>query len=266
VIGDRLRVLLHSVVHMRARDLTPEVAGRNALIIAPHPDDETLGCGATILHKLAAGARVNLLVVTDGRHSHDAMTPELQANLRRTELDEAARRLGLPETAIHWGGLVDGSVEAEENELAEIIGTLIRDLRPDEVYVTCADDPHPDHAAAGRAARLACAEAGVALAEYPIWLWAAWPLRKGRRLGSVVEVFRRRVFRVGLASFAAAKEHALLAHASQLQRPADVPSDQQWNTLPSSMVRRALSRPEIFFRYLALNVLLECLADGILAI
>jgi len=49
-----------------ARDDTATSAARSALVLAPHPDDETLGCGATILRKRAAGTPVHVLIVTDG--------------------------------------------------------------------------------------------------------------------------------------------------------------------------------------------------------
>jgi LmbE family N-acetylglucosaminyl deacetylase len=266
MIRRRVRGMLHAVVRLRARDVTAEIAGRSALIIAPHPDDETIGCGATIMHKLAAGSTVTVLVVTDGRHSHTAVPPERQGALRRAEMAEAARRLGLPPGAVHWAGLVDGKVADDQDRLTEILVRLLDRLRPDEVYVTCADEPHPDHAAAGRAARRACATVGVPLAEYPIWLWCSWPMAPGRRLGSTWDAIRRRVVRVRLAGHADGKQHALHAYASQLGKPDEVPTDRHWDTLPGTVIRRALDKPEIFFRCMLLGPLLEFVADGSFAI
>src|SRR5688500_7275309 len=95
-----------------ARDVSDTVAARSALVIAPHPDDETLGCGATILRKVAAGTKVTVLVVTDGRHSHrsPSLPPERLAALREVEMAEAVARLGLAPADLRWGGLIDGTV------------------------------------------------------------------------------------------------------------------------------------------------------------
>jgi hypothetical protein len=48
---------------------------RSAVVFAPHPDDETLGCGGTIVRKIRAGARVRLVVMTDGGSSHRELLP-----------------------------------------------------------------------------------------------------------------------------------------------------------------------------------------------
>ena len=73
------RRLLHSrLKEYEARDLV-----RPALVFAPHQDDETLGCGGTILKKRAAGAEVGLVFLADGGTSHEKlMVPQEMATLR----------------------------------------------------------------------------------------------------------------------------------------------------------------------------------------
>ena len=80
-----VRLFTRTALGRTAHDLTDVVATRSALVLAPHPDDETIGCGATILRKVAAGTPVTVFVATDGRHSHRS------AALRRHP-DRAARR------------------------------------------------------------------------------------------------------------------------------------------------------------------------------
>jgi LmbE family N-acetylglucosaminyl deacetylase len=236
-----------------ARDETARSAGRSALVLAPHPDDETLGCGATILRKVAAGSRVTVAVVTDGRHSHRSahLTPDQLAELRRAEMAEAASRLGLPADAVHWGGFADGSLADRPDEVAAFVSGLIAELQPDEVYATCADESHPDHAVVGRAARRAAAEKSVRLLEYPVWLWASWPVRRGDRAGStaaaVGRVLRRRVTKVSSTGYVPAKLHALAAHASQLGRPERVPPEEDWPGLPGFLLTAAGDDVELFF-------------------
>jgi LmbE family N-acetylglucosaminyl deacetylase len=227
-------------------------AARSALIISPHPDDETLGCGATVALKLAAGHAVTVLMLTDGRHSHRSATlpaPELGA-LRRAELAEAMRRLGLPDGALRWAGLVDGSVSDGEEELVGLIRSMIEELQPDEVYVTCAEEPHPDHAAAGRAARRATAGGAVQLLEYPVWLWGSWPMRRHDRLRSTLDAARlgarRGAVVVRAGDHLTTKQFALRAYESQLRRPAQVPADEVWHGLPAGVLRAAAEPVELF--------------------
>ncbi|MEJ3747163.1 PIG-L family deacetylase [Actinomycetes bacterium KLBMP 9797] len=249
-----VRRLTRSATRRSARDVTAVAARRSALVIAPHPDDETLGCGATIMHKVAAGSPVTILIVTDGSNSHRSahLPPAELARLRRAEMAEAARRLGVAADQVRWAGLVDGTVAGNEERLVGVIAETLAAVRPQEVYATCADEPHPDHAAVGRAARRAVrASGGAALYEYPVWLWGSWPVHRGNRLGSMVDatgmVVRRRAVAVRTAPHAAAKRHALDAHASQLARPAAVPPSEPWPGLPDEVLAAAADDVELFF-------------------
>lgn len=250
----RVRDLAKRAITWRARDTTELADGRSALVVAPHPDDETLGCGGVILRKLAAGSAVTVLMVTDGRHSHTSSVigaDELAA-LRRQELHEAAGRLGLPDGAVRWVEIEDGRVVANEGRLVAVIQDLLAELRPDDLYATSAAEPHPDHAAVGRAARRAAQLTGdVTLFEYPIWLWGSWPLQPGNRIGSVVEAVRRlagdRAVIVHIEDVAKAKLHALEAHQTQLRRPTNIPDGDQWDVLPHQVMSSAAEPVEMFF-------------------
>lgn len=236
-----------------ARDETAACAGRSALVLAPHPDDETLGAGATILRKVAAGSAVTVAVLTDGRHSHRSahLTPEALAALRRGEMAEAGARLGLPPDAVRWGGFVDGTLAAHEDAVHGMVRDLVAELRPDEVYATCADESHPDHATLGRVARRVTERTSTRLLEYPVWLWNSWPLRRGDRAGSALSVLGRmagrRATKVSSAGYVEAKLHALSAHASQLGRPDGVPAEEPWPGLPGYLLSAAADRAELFF-------------------
>ena len=233
--------------------MTDAAVERSALVIAPHPDDETLGCGALVLRKRKAGVPVTVLMVTDGAHSHasSSLTPEQLAEVRRGELCEAAGRLGLELASLHWAGIEDGTVEAHEGELLATICTLLEESGAAEIYATSALEHHPDHAAVGRAARAAALARGAELYEYPIWLWNSWPLRRPHRLRSLLAalaaVLGRRAVTVSTSGFRAAKLHALEAHASQLRRPPHVPSDEPWTVLPGWVLDAAADSVELFF-------------------
>jgi LmbE family N-acetylglucosaminyl deacetylase len=251
------RRLTRAIMRSLARDETAGSKAHSALVLAPHPDDETLGCGATILRKVAAGTAVTVVVVTDGRHSHcsDKLSPEELAALRRTEMAEAGRRLGLPAGALRWAGFEDGTLTEREDDLAGYLIALLAEVRPQEVYTTCADEPHPDHAALGRAARRAAAGSvhRPRVLEYPVWLWGSWPLRRGARFRSTMDalglIAGRRVTKVRTGEHLAGKLHALQAHDSQLRRPGAVPADQEWPVLPPALLAAASDNVELFLSW-----------------
>jgi LmbE family N-acetylglucosaminyl deacetylase len=248
-----LRDLSHAANHRVARDATDRVAHRSALVLAPHPDDETLGCGATIMRKVAAGTPVTIAVISDGSAFHDSahLSREDTTALRHAETVEAARRMGLPADALRWYGYEDGALEAHEAELTQVVRELLDEIRPDEVYVTGAFEPHPDHCALGRAARRAVRGTDAQLLEYPIWLWAVSPVAFGMHTGAVARatlpmLLCRRVHKVRAEGYLDAKWHAIAAHDSQLNRPPTVPADLVWSLLPAPILRQARHPVELF--------------------
>ena len=79
-----------AALRVRAIDVTDQAAASSCVVIAPHPDDETLGCGAIIARKRAAGTNVRVVIVTDGRRSHrsDKIPVHRLIALRRKEAQE----------------------------------------------------------------------------------------------------------------------------------------------------------------------------------
>ena len=132
-------------------------AARSCIVFAPHPDDETLGCGATIRLKREAGASVKVVIATDGRCSHmsDEVGREELVRLRQAEAVAACAILGVPAVDVDFLGYADGSLSQSLPELTDRIEQLIVRLRPDEVLVSSSVDPHPDHQALNQALRAA---------------------------------------------------------------------------------------------------------------
>lgn len=141
------------------------------VVVAPHPDDEVLGCGGLVASAIDAGYDLDVVSLTDGEAAYPDdpywSAPRL-AQARRAELRDAVLALGgNPERILH-AGLGDGQLN---RRLADAIATLDRLSRDDAVLVTWACDGHPDHEAAAEAAQIACARSGARLIQYPIWAW-----------------------------------------------------------------------------------------------
>lgn len=134
------------------------MACKRLLCIQPHPDDNEIGAGGTIARLVKLGCTVTFLTVTDGGiGSRDPLVPpDALAAIRRAEIREAARILGVAGTLEF--GYPDAAFLPEKELCQKIVG-VIRDIKPDFVMTV---DPwlpyetHPDHRAVGMAAAAAC--------------------------------------------------------------------------------------------------------------
>ncbi len=144
---------------------------RRVVVLAAHPDDETLGVGGTVQALHAAGAEVTLVVASDGEAAFPALGADDRASLaarRRVELATAMEILGSGKVEVVFLGLPDSGLAEREDELRERLAELLRGA--DCVLLPWPGDPHPDHAAVGRAG-LAAAPVEAHRWSYPIWMW-----------------------------------------------------------------------------------------------
>ncbi len=143
------------------------IAGiRSVVIVAAHPDDEVLGAGGVIAVLAAAGARLRLVAVTDGEAAHSGCAdPALLTRRRTAETTAALEALGAEAAEVIRLGMPDSGLAAHEDELAVTLSELT------EGFSLCLApwewDMHPDHEAAGRAAR----RMHPRVLGYPLWMW-----------------------------------------------------------------------------------------------
>ena len=96
------------------------------LVVAPHPDDEVLGCGGSICVHVADGRRVAVAYLTFGENGSPVHPPEVMGPIREAEAREAMRVLGVSEADIHFLRFPDGRLnEADEGQFLRLI-QLIR--------------------------------------------------------------------------------------------------------------------------------------------
>jgi LmbE family N-acetylglucosaminyl deacetylase len=143
------------------------------VVVAPHPDDETLGLGATIAQLVASGVDVQVVSVSDGGAARPDASLSEQVRLeatRKHELRRATGILGIPPPISL--GLPDGRLADHEDGLTDTLVNILDDVAPGTwCAATWRGDGHPDHEAVGRATAAACARTGVTLLEYPLWMW-----------------------------------------------------------------------------------------------
>ena len=172
---------------------------KRILVVSPHPDDESVGCGGTVRRHVLAGDHVHVLFLTRGEGGGHGRPPQETAILRRAEAEGAGAILGVAE--LEFWEEPDGALSAEA-ALVSRLGERIAALAPSLIYVTHDQETHPDHQAAAQAVRLAVGgvdpDARPDVLTYEIWT----PLQQ------VDEI-------IDITSVVAVKRRAIRAHASQ---------------------------------------------------
>lgn len=144
---------------------------RRMVVVAAHPDDETLGAGGLLRVAHRAGVALRLVVASDGEAAYPGLGPNARAELgrvRRAELHAVLRRGGLRDVPVRWLGLPDSGLAEHADELADRLRPLLAGA--DAYLAPWTGDPHPDHRATGAAAAAAAPATAYGWG-YPIWMW-----------------------------------------------------------------------------------------------
>ena len=212
------------------------------VVVAAHPDDESLGAAGLVARLAAGGATVSVIVATDGESSHpDSSTrrPQDLALQRRTELVHALGVIA-PGAALRFLGLPDGGLREHRDALRRAVEDEVGSFGQSRT-VLCAPwhgDGHRDHRIAGEVTAGVAARRRIDLLEYPVWLWhwgdpgdESLPWADMRRLELTEDE-------------QAKKRQALAAHRSQTQALSSHPGDEA--LLGAEMMRHFDRAAEIF--------------------
>lgn len=195
------------------------IATDTALVVAPHPDDETLGCGGAIALLCALGCRVQVLVISDGTMSHPRSrkypAPALRA-LRETETLAATAVLGVESAEVTFLQLQDGAIPTPEAaNFTDAVSKCCNILAsaPGMIFVPWRQDPHSDHRATWELIHTALVtselKAPSRLIEYPIW---DWDVQQRRNLA---QSDRPAAWRLDISQVVELKQQAIAAYRSQ---------------------------------------------------
>ena len=147
----------------------------NVLVVAPHPDDEAIGCGGAICLHVARGDRVTAVFLTSGELGLKHLPRDEAWHVRESEARSAADVLGLAN--LTYLRSPDWTLGEHVEETATHLQPLLSAENPDVIYLPHPGDAHPDHHAAlpivrhalrahGRLPRLLGYEVWTPLAEY----------------------------------------------------------------------------------------------------
>lgn len=213
------------------------------VVLAPHPDDESLGCGA-LLARAFAGAGAHVICMTDGSASHPhskEWTPQRLARQRRMEMIKAIQCLGGSADDLTWLGMVDSCLyRADAEVVAADLEPTVAELGARHVFVPAAEDHHEDHQATARFANeLRARRPDWTFYSYPVW--CRWDDPEfGQNITRHAPVF------LPAGSLRTRKHAAINAHQSQLGKV--VTDDPSGFTLPTGFLEKFVSEDEIFWR------------------
>lgn len=213
------------------------VRDQPAIIISPHQDDETLGCGGLIALKRQQRSQVAIVFLTDGGASQplDSNCQNL-VDLRRQEAIAALNILGVSTSDIYFldypDGKLQGISESEQQKLVTQLSALLEQYQAQEVYVPHYKDGHGDHEAAFRvtAAALSKISRTIELFQYPIWLFWNRPLLLKLKQQDLAGAYR-----LNISTVKAKKHEAIQVYQSQLP------------VLPFGFLNLFLRSTEVFF-------------------
>ena len=143
-------------------------AFRRVLLLAAHPDDESIGCAGTVALLAEAGAQVTAVFATDGEATIGSALGPVETGVRRAaEARAACAALGVQD--VRFLSHPDGALPAAVETLGRELSTLVGELRPEVVLLPWFLDGHPDHQALSTALATATLPAELELWGYETW-------------------------------------------------------------------------------------------------
>lgn len=123
-----------------------DLTGHKVLSLAPHPDDETIGCGGSLIHHVEAGDAVKVVFLTNGAKGDTSgeMEEDLYVGWRASEAKNACAHLGV--TDLEFWAFEDRALAGSQGVLRRLI-QLLREFQPQLVYAPSPMEIHPDHRA-----------------------------------------------------------------------------------------------------------------------
>ena len=184
------------------------------VVLAPHPDDETLGCGGVIATRAHEGRRVVVVVLTDGRallrrFGIEREPTEVEVSrMRKDETRRAVKILTDGRGEIVFLDVENEQLVAKQEETTRALTALLKELKPAELYVPSPFEGHAEHVATNGMAKAACAASGACgeIFEFVVTL----------KRGTDVATLQRREIWVDVAAQRAREREALAQFRSHL--------------------------------------------------
>jgi LmbE family N-acetylglucosaminyl deacetylase len=238
--------------------MVDKLVSERLVVMAPHMDDETLGCGGVMaLH--ADKRQIYCIFATDGAKSPSPLLP-WQANgasdlpqIRKAEARRALSEIGIPSENLRFLDFEDGRLRSSRHALVKKIAAQLNDIRPDFILVPFRFDRHADHVALHRAVRSVVIKNRMDTCVLEYFVYINWRLAPGRDIRPLVS--QDRMLSVDISAVAEQKRKALDHYRSQNSINYD------WQDTPiltEESLQRRCAEPECFLVSEADEGLLDC--------
>lgn len=198
VPGDATRAAQVFATMRAGRAVTPEVCrgpkGSRIAVIAPHPDDEMIGPGGTLLHAIADGVAVTCIYVTDGDEWAEG------AAARHREALDASARLGF---RAEFLGEAASAISCDE-DAARRLADMVRRVGPDVLFVPFLLDDNDDHRRVNELL-FAALQRDLLPARLELWAYSVYAPLPGNVAVDISDVADRKAEAIRLYSSQAAK-------------------------------------------------------------
>ena len=172
-----------------------DLRGERLLVLAPHPDDEVIGCGGLVALHLREGRKVHVVVATDGAQAGNASQREAESRAALALLGDATIEfLGFPDRDL-----------SDAHELDDRLAAILREWKPDLIAVPSPLEIHPDHVALSRSFCDLIARDASLFADFAVARVAFYEVSAPLRPNALVDI----------TSVADAKYAAIATHESQ---------------------------------------------------
>jgi len=195
---------------------------KKIVVFAPHPDDETLGCGGTIAKKLSEGYEAVVVYMTDGKHAFSKLfnvnsepTPSELKEIRKEEARRAARILGLQEENLYFLDFEDGALGQKKAEAQQQVIEILSKHLPVEVYFPSEKDVNPDHHTTNKIVRNSINKLGLLALKYRYSIAQRYS-RIGPLMDTLLNIVKHDLIHVDVSKFLPLKEAAIKEFKSQI--------------------------------------------------
>lgn len=175
---------------------------KKVLVISPHPDDESIGCGGTLRKHIVEGDDVEVIFLTSGEKGGHGKAADETIRLREQESVNASKILMIQK--INFWREPDGAFQPTERNVARLVEKIIAS-QINVIYVPHDQEQHPDHRAAALLVNRAINEITETDERPTVWMYEVWtPIQK---IDHIVDI----------TAYVDIKRNAILAHESQCE-------------------------------------------------
>lgn len=233
---DFIRFLRIAILHLFYRCRLSLSLSDNTVIIAPHPDDEVIGCAGLIQTLVERGTPPHVIILTGGEGSHRGCCDTTEADIiyaRHQLTMKAAATMGLPESHIHCLHYPDGGIDFAYSETENLKALLVQ-LSPKALFLPHWGEGWNDHTKVAGIVKELTKQHATDIYEYCVWMWYynVWKLdNKNARILSMTPAQHQR------------KLQAIEEYTKPL-----APCGKPWSgVLPKAFLKAARWKRELYF-------------------